>query len=143
MASGLGSGAGRMGVVGMERRGMSDERLPRKAVLWLNRELAAQGLRVCIKCGGHPQPLDAEHFYPVRAGSAAYENTCKACRKAREAERFRERYWADAAYRARRRAATNRWRAERRDYLLQYERERLPRRKAARIARVLGKAGSP
>ena len=76
-----------------------NERLPRKAVRWLNRELAPRGLRICTKHQGHPLPLTEEYFF-YRKRDGAFEATCKACRIARSIERKKERYASDADYRA-------------------------------------------
>ena len=112
------------------------EHLSPKAIRWLNKELAPRGLRVCIKCQGHPQPLDAEHFYQVH-NSSCFEGTCKACRKAASTQRFHANYGASADFRGKRAAQGASWRARNREYLQAYERERMATRKANALAKTL------
>lgn len=115
------------------------ERLSPKAIRWLNKELEPRGLRVCRVCQGHPQSLDAEHFYRV---GGDFQNICKTCQKAAVARRFQERYATDSAYREHRKASSASWRKSRPDYIRAYERERLPKRKQRRLSRVLEKGVS-
>lgn len=114
---------------------MSDiERLPTKTVRWLNKELEPQGLRVCTDCQGHPQPLDAAHFYPRKKGR--FEYRCLACRRAQVAAYNRSRYQADANYRAQK-CATRVMEGEALERKRRSAREWKRRRRAAKFAAVL------
>lgn len=110
------------------------ERLSPKAIRYLNKQLAPQGLRVCIHCQGHAQRLDGEHFYPSRTCLGGYETVCKACRNRSMAARAKERYDTDEAYRLRKNAITSDWKRRHPDYTREWGRQ-----KAAVLARVLEK----
>lgn len=111
--------------------------LPDAVIYELNATLKAQGKRICRICQGHPLPLDREHFY---CHKGYFARTCKRCDSAREAKRARARYAnGDAEFIAHYRAVKRAWRAANPDKRRASWRAGHKRKKARKLAAVLGK----
>lgn len=125
---------------------MTDERLSRKAIAALNRELEPLGMRVCRTCQGAPKLLSPDFFYKNPTCRRGLSHECKRCANARTAA-AKARYHASADERRRRYEQQRRYRLRHAaaELALNATRNRTyrKRKKAAAFVRILGKAGEP
>lgn len=118
-------------------------KLTREELIRLNRQLAAQGERICPACYVR-QPLTTDYWYQTtgqrgrRAGRTTWVPRCRRCHSATQAEVSRRRNRAPEV-RARKTLTARNWRAQNPDKSSAASQRYRRNRRARLIARALGK----